>query len=84
MNEFFLDNFFQLFTQFVRLYFKTVIKVISYKPAVVVERSNALVYLMISSLELKVEGSNPAISRSFLSGELVGLECACAQPRSSV
>ena len=26
--------------------------------AVVVEQSNALVYLMISSLELKVEGSN--------------------------
>ena len=30
-----------------------------------VERSNALVYLMIRALELKVEGSNPAVSRSF-------------------
>ena len=27
---------------------------------------------------LKVEGSNTAISRSFLSGEIVVLECACA------
>ena len=33
--------------------------------AVVVERSNALVYLMISVLELKVEGSNPASSVLF-------------------
>ena len=33
--------------------------------AVVVERSNVLVYLMISTLELKVEGSNLAISVLF-------------------
>ena len=30
------------------------------------ERSNALVYLMISTLELKVEGSNPGIAVPFL------------------
>ena len=39
----------------------------------VVERYNALVFLMISSLELKVEGSNPAISVLF-EREIVGLE----------
>ena len=33
---------------------------------VVVERSNALVYLMTSVLELKVEGSNPGAAISFL------------------
>ena len=33
--------------------------------AVVVERSNVLVYLMISLLELKFEGLNPAVSHSF-------------------
>ena len=31
---------------------------------VVVERSNALVYLMTRALELKVEGSNPGVSFS--------------------
>ena len=34
--------------------------------AVVVERSNMLVYLMISSLELKVEGSNPGHPETFI------------------
>ena len=33
---------------------------------VVVERSNALVYLIISALELKVEGSNPGHPETFI------------------
>ena len=41
----------------------------------VVERSNALVYLITSALELKVEGSNPRhVMRSFLSAKIVGQE----------
>ena len=56
-------------------------------PAVVVERSNALVYLITSSLELKVEGSNPGGAYFFRVpimnwfAKLVrmrGQECACA------
>ena len=36
-----------------------------FEGTVVVERSNALVYLMISTLELKVEGSNPGVAEFF-------------------
>ena len=41
------------------------LKLLKKHRAVVVERSSVLIYLMISSLELKVEGSNPASSVLF-------------------
>ena len=46
---------------------KHIVQTIYINRAVVAERSNASVYLMIDTLELKVEGSNPGVAVYFSS-----------------
>ena len=64
----------------VKIAIKMTTKQISLNRTVVVERSNALVYLMTRALVLKVEGSNPAIF--FFEREIVGQECNVINSRS--